>query len=307
VRISPSGKISVFTGAAALGLGLASALAQICADELGVDAHDVTVVAGDTATVSMGMGGFASRQLVTAGTSVLLAARAVAAKVKTLASQMLEVAEQDLEFSDGAVRVTGASNRHLRLGEAARILRGAPGYGFPPGIEPGLEANVQWRTDALAYANACHVAEVEVDVETGGVRITRYVALQDSGRRVNPMIVDGQLHGGAVHGLGNALFEWMGYDENGQPVTTTFGDYLLPSAPEVPMFETMYTESPSPLNPLGVTGAGEVGTLPAAPVIVSAIEDALRPFGVRISQVPIFPMHLVELIEAGRKAASVRP
>jgi carbon-monoxide dehydrogenase large subunit len=304
VRISPSGKISVFTGAAAMGQGLASALSQICAEELGVNADDVTVVAGDTATVSMGLGGFASRQLVTAGTSVLLAARAVAAKVRTLASQVLEVPEQDLEFSDGAVRVTGASNRHLRLGEAARILRGAPGYGFPPGLEPGLEANVQWRTDALAYANACHVAEVEVDVETGGVRITRYIALQDCGRRVNPMIVEGQLHGGAVHGLGNALFEWMGYDENGQPVTTTFADYLLPSAREVPVFETMYTESPSPLNPLGVKGAGEVGTLPAAPVIVSAIEDALKPFGVRISQVPIFPRHLVELIEASRKSAS---
>jgi carbon-monoxide dehydrogenase large subunit len=306
VRISPSGKISVFTGAAAMGQGLSSALSQICAEELGVDVADVTVIAGDTSTVSLGMGGFASRQLVTAGTSVLLAARAVAAKVRTLASQMLEVDEQDLEFSDGAVRVTGRSNRHLRLGEAARILRGAPGYGFPPGIEPGLEANVQWRTDALAYANACHVAEVEVDVETGGVHITRYVALQDSGRRVNPMIVDGQLHGGAAHGLGNALFEWMGYDENAQPVTTTFGDYLLPSAPDVPMFETMYTESPSPLNPLGVKGAGEVGTLPAAPVIVSAIEDALKPFGVRISQVPILPMHLVELIEAGRDAAIAR-
>jgi carbon-monoxide dehydrogenase large subunit len=141
-------------------------------------------------------------------------------------------------------------------------------------------------------------------VETGGVRITRYIALQDTGRRVNPMIVEGQLHGGAVHGLGNALFEWMGYDENGQPVTTTFADYLVPSAREVPTFETMYTESPSPLNPLGVKGAGEVGTLPAAPVIVSAIEDALKPFGVRISQVPIFPRHLVELIEAGRKTAS---
>jgi carbon-monoxide dehydrogenase large subunit len=121
------------------------------------------------------------------------------------------------------------------------------------------------------------------------------------------MIVDGQLHGGAVHGLGNALFEWMGYDETGQPVTTTFGDYLLPSATEVPMFETMYTQSPSPLNPLGVKGAGEVGTLPAAPVIVSAIEDALKPFGVRISQVPVFPMHLVELIEAGRKSMSADP
>jgi carbon-monoxide dehydrogenase large subunit len=233
-----------------------------------------------------------------------LASRAVAAKVKTLASHMLEVAEQDLEFADGAVRVVGAPQLNVRLAEAARILQGAPGYGFPPGVEPGLEANVQWRTDALAYANACHAVEVEVDVETGNVHILRYIALQDSGRLVNPMIVDGQVRGGVVHGIGNALFEWMGYDDKGQPVTMTFADYLLPSATEVPMFETLYMESPSPLNPLGAKGVGEVGTVPAAPAIVSAIENALQPFGVRISQVPIFPVRIVELIEAGRDSAS---
>jgi carbon-monoxide dehydrogenase large subunit len=304
VKVSPSGKVSIFTGAAPMGQGLASALTQICAEQLGVDADDVRVVAGDTATVSLGMGGFASRQLVTAGSSVLLASRAVAAKVKTLASHMLEVAEQDLEFADGAVRVVGAPQLNVRLAEAARILQGAPGYGFPPGVEPGLESNIQWRTDALAYANACHAVEVEVDVETGNVHILRYIALQDSGRLVNPMIVDGQVRGGVVHGIGNALFEWMGYDDKGQPVTMTFADYLLPSATEVPMFETLYMESPSPLNPLGAKGVGEVGTVPAAPAIVSAIENALKPFGVRISQVPIFPVRLIELIEAGRGAST---
>ena len=126
---------------------------------------------------------------------------------------MLEAAEHDLELADGEVRVVGAPQLAVKLGELSRILQGAPGYGFPPGVEPGLDANVNWRTDALAYANACHVAEVEVDIETGGVRVLHYVALQDSGTLINPMMVDGQVHGGIAHGIGNALLEWMGYDD----------------------------------------------------------------------------------------------
>ena len=163
--------------------------------------QDITVVPGDTGGVSLGLGAFASRQTVTAGSSVLLAARAVAEKAKKLASHVLEAAEHDLEIADGEVRVVGAPQLAVKLGELARILKGAPGYGFPPDIEPGLEANVNWRTDALAYANACHVAEVEVDPETGGVRILNYVALQDSGMLINPMLVDGQVRGrrGARH------------------------------------------------------------------------------------------------------------
>jgi carbon-monoxide dehydrogenase large subunit len=248
--------------------------------------------------VSLGLGAFASRQTVTAGSSVLLAARAVAAKARKVASHLLEAAEHDLELADGEVRVAGAPQPSVKLGEIARVLQGAPGYGFPPGVDPGLESTENFRTDALAYANGCHVAEVEVDVETGAVRIVRYIALQDSGTLINPMIVDGQVHGGIVHGIGNALFEWMGYDDAGQPVTTTFADYLLPTATEVPALETIYKETPSPLNPLGVKGVGEVGTIPVAPAVISAIEDALRPFGVRIGQVPVTPQKLVELIGA---------
>ena len=302
VRIAPSGRISVSTGAAAMGQGLATALAQICAAEFGVDADRVTVTAGDTAAAPLGLGGFASRQLVTAGSAVLLASRAVAGKARKLASHMLEAAEADLELADGEVRVAGARQLAVGLGDLARVLRGAPGYGFPEGIEPGLEATVNYRTDALAYANACHVVEVEVDVETGGVHILRYLAIQDSGRRVNPMIVEGQVQGGIAHGIGNALLEWMGYDASGQPVTTTFAEYLLPTATELPRFETLYKESPSPLNPLGVKGAGEVGTIPAAAAVISAVEDALTPFRVRISQTPIAPAKLLELIETGRGA-----
>jgi aerobic carbon-monoxide dehydrogenase large subunit len=306
VRVSPTGQITVSTGAAAMGQGLCTALAQICADAFGVRARDVAVIAGDTAAAPLGLGGFASRQMVTAGSSVKIAAAAVAAKARKLAGHMLEAAEGDLEFVDGEVRVVGAPQLAVTLGELARVLKGAPGYGFPKDIEPGLEASATFRIDKLAYTNACHAVEVEVDIETGGVRILRYVAMQDAGRRVNPMIVEGQVHGGIAHGIGNAMFEWMGYDAAGQPVTTTFADYLLPTATEVPNLETLYKESPSPHNPLGVKGVGEVGVIPAAAAIISAIEDALSPFGVRIAQTPIAPYKLVELIGEGsvNKAAT---
>jgi carbon-monoxide dehydrogenase large subunit len=299
VKISPTGRITVSTGAAAMGQGLATALAQICAESFGVRADEVTVVSGDTAAAPLGLGGFASRQTVTAGSSVKIAAQAVAAKAKKLASHMLEASEEDLEIADGAVRVVGAPQLAVKLGELARVLKGAPGYAFPKDIDPGLSADATFRVDQLAYSNACHVVEVEVDIETGGVRILRYLAIQDSGRRVNPLIVEGQVHGGIAHGIGNAMFEWMGYDAAGQPVTTTFGDYLLPTATEVPAFETLYRESPSPHNPLGVKGVGEVGVIPATAAIISAIEDALAPFGAHIAQAPVTPARLVELIAKG--------
>jgi carbon-monoxide dehydrogenase large subunit len=304
VRVSPSGGITVSTGAAAMGQGVATALAQICAEAFGVRADHVTVVAGDTAAAPLGLGGFSSRQTVTAGSSVHVAAQAVAAKARKLASHVLEAAEDDLEIADGEVRVVGAPQLSVKLGELARILKGAPGYGFPPGLDPGLESSAMVRLDQLAYSNACHVAEVDVDIETGAVAIVRYAAIQDAGRRVNPMIVEGQIHGGIAHGIGNAMFEWMGYDASGQPVTTTFADYLLPTATEVPKIETLYKESPSPRNPLGVKGVGELGVIPAAAALISAIEDALSPFHVHIAQMPIMPHELVELIARGEAAAA---
>jgi carbon-monoxide dehydrogenase large subunit len=301
VRVSPTGRITVSTGAAAMGQGVGTALAQICAEAFGLRAEDITVVAGDTAAAPLGLGGFASRQTVTAGSSVHIAAKAVAAKAKKLASHMLEAAEDDLEIIDGEVRVVGAPQLAVKLGELARVLKGAPGYAFPKDIDPGLDASATFRVDQLAYSNACHVVEVEVDIETGGVTILRYLAIQDSGRRVNPLIVEGQVHGGIAHGIGNAMLEWMGYDDAGQPVTTTFADYLLPTATDVPAFETLYRESPSPHNPLGVKGVGEVGVIPAAAAIISAIEDALSPFKAHIAQMPITPHRLLELIAEGSK------
>jgi carbon-monoxide dehydrogenase large subunit len=297
VRVANTGKVTVFTGAANLGQGLRTVLAQIAANELGLRSEDVTVVPGDTSGAALGLGAFASRQMVTAGNSVLLASRAVAEKAKKLASHLLEAAEHDLELKDGEVRVVGAPQLSVKLAELSRILKGAPGYGFPPGVDPGLDANVNWRTDALAYANTCHAAEVEVDIETGAVRVVNYVALQDSGVLINPMLVEGQVQGGIAHGIGNALYEWMGYDEAAQPVTTTFADYLLPTATEIPTMTTIFQETPSPLNPLGAKGAGEVSTIPTAAAVIGAIEDALQPFNVRISQTPLTPQKIVELIQ----------
>jgi carbon-monoxide dehydrogenase large subunit len=300
VRISRTGRVTVFTGASAMGQGLGTCLAQITASQLGIDISRIKVVAGDTAGVSLGLGGFASRQTVTAGSSVMLAAKAVADKAKKVASHMLEADENDLELAGGEVRVAGAPQLNVKLAEIARILQGAPGYGFPAGVDPGLEANIMHRTDSLAYANGCHACEVEVDVETGAVKILQYVAMQDSGILINPMMVEGQIHGGVAHGIGNALYEWMGYDDGAQPVTTTFADYLLPTATEVPMLDTLYKETRSPLNPLGVKGVGEAGTIPAAAALISAVEDALAPFNVRIGQVPLSPMKIVEMIRGSK-------
>lgn len=301
VRIAASGRVSVYTGAVEIGQGLTTALAQICAEELGLDPASIAVVTGDTAASPLGLGGFASRQLVTAGSSVRLASRTVAAKARRLAAHMLEVAEVDLELRDGRIEIKGVPGRGVELGELARVLRGAPGYAFPEGMTPGLEAAEAWQTGPLAYANTTHVAEVAVDVETGGVEILRYVALQDSGVLINPLLVEGQLIGGIAHGIGNAIYERMQYHADGQPLSTTLADYLIAGAGEVPRIEAIFTQSPSPNNPLGAKGAGEVGTIPAAAAVISAIEDALRPFGVRISQAPVSPIELRALIEKGRR------
>jgi carbon-monoxide dehydrogenase large subunit len=300
VRVTGTGVVSVLTGAAAIGQGLVTALSQICAEQLGMRPQDVHVIHGDTAVVPWGLGAFASRQTVTAGSSVYLAARAVAEKARKLGGMMLQMPPDDLEVADGTVRAKADPSRAIALAELARILRGGPGYAFPPGFEPGLEATACFRTDLLAYANVCHVAEVEVDIETAQVRVTRYLALHDSGVRINPMIVDGQTHGSISHGLGNALYEWMGYDSHGQPTTTSFADYLIPTAPEVPRFETSYRQSPSPMNPLGVKGAGEAGVIPVSPAVMSAVENALSPFGLRIAETPLLPARLHALIADAR-------
>jgi carbon-monoxide dehydrogenase large subunit len=301
VRIGRSGRISVYTGAMPMGQGIRTALAQICAEQLGVAPDAVSVAAGDTAIIPFGQGGFASRQTVTAGSAVHLAAAAVREKVLAVAAHLLEAGTDDLALRDGRVEIAGAPGSGLALREIAEAVSGVPGYSMPGKFEPGLESMQSFLPSALTYGGGCHAVEVEVDVETCGVRILRYVIVNDCGRMVNPMLVEGQLVGGAAHGIGNALYEWMGYDDTAQPLTTTFADYLLPGAAEVPRIEASSAEFPSPLNPLGVKGVGESGCVPAAAAIVSAIENALEPFGVRITEYPVTPARLFALLSRSRE------
>ncbi|TFH50952.1 MAG: xanthine dehydrogenase family protein molybdopterin-binding subunit, partial [Lysobacterales bacterium] len=300
VRIGRSGRVMIYTGAMAMGQGTKTTLAQICSDQLGVDPGDIMVVTADTAGVPHGIGGYGSRQTVTAGNAVHLAAIEVRERVLEVAAHMLEASDKDLVLEAGEVRVRGAPSMSVKLSDIAKALSGVKGFDKPSGMKPALESTVDFMPTDVTYGNACHAVEVEVDVGTGDVELIRYVVVNDSGNLINPMIVEGQIHGGVAHGIGNALFEWMGYDENAQPVITTFADYLLPSSTEVPNIEILHHEFPSTLNPLGVKGVGEAGTIPAASAIVSAIEDALAPFGVHITQAPISPMRIIELIEQAR-------
>ena len=298
VRIGPSGTIVATTGATAQGQGTKSMIAQLVAAQLGVRPGQIQVMDGDTDASPLGLGSFASRQTVTAGNAAHLAALAVADKAKRAAATMLEVAPGDLELADGWVRVTGVPELKRSLGEIAMALGGVPGFALPGGLPPGLAAAVDYEPAGLTYSNGTHVVEAEVDIETGGVRLTRYVVVHDCGRMINPMMVDGQVLGGVVHGIGATLFEWMRYDEAGQPLTVTYADYLLPTADVVPRIEIHHMESPTPLNPLGVKGAAESGTIGAPSAIVAAVEDALRPLGVRISELPLTPARLMAMIRA---------
>ena len=234
VRIGRSGRISLYTGAMPMGQGIKTALAQICAEQLGVAPSLVSVTTGDTAVIPYGQGGFASRQTVTAGCSVHMAAAAVREKALAVAAHLLEVSTSDLELRDGRIEIAGAPGSGLALREVAEAVSGVPGYAMPGGFEPGLESMQSFQPRALTYGGGCHAVEVEVDIETCGLRILRYVVVNDSGRIINPMIAEGQIVGGVAHGIGNALLEWMVYDEQAQPITTTFADYLLAGATEVP-------------------------------------------------------------------------
>jgi aerobic carbon-monoxide dehydrogenase large subunit len=297
VRIGRSGRISLYTGAMPMGQGIKTALAQICAEQFDVAPELVSVTAGDTAVIPYGQGGFASRQTVTAGSSAHMAAAAVREKAMAVAAHLLEVSTSDLELRNGRIEIAGAPGSGLDLREVAEAVAGIPGYAMPGKFEPGLESMQSFQPDALTYGGACHAVEIEVDVETCGIRILRYVVVNDSGRIINPMIAEGQITGGVAHGIGNALFELMAYDRDAQPITTTFAEYLLASVTEVPNVEVKFAHFPSPLNPLGVKGVGESGCVPAPAAIISAVENALTPFGVRIEEYPLTPARLFALLQ----------
>jgi len=302
VRVLENGKVDVRSGAAPQGQGHATMFRQIVSDELGVAMDDIVVTLGDTSAIAMGVGTFASRITANAGPSALIASEHVRKQILKLAARALDAKEGDLVLAGGRVELTTGNRRSIGFGELAKLAQGYPGYSFAPGDVPGLEHTAYFTPPQAAYCNGTHVAEVEVDIATGHVRILNYSVAHDSGTLINPLIVDGQIQGGVAHGIGNALLEHMIYDVNATPLTVTFADYLLPSAIDVPAVAAVHIETPSPLNPLGVKGAGEGGTIPAAAAIVAAVENALSPFGVKFTDSPLTPQKIVAALRAGHSS-----
>jgi len=302
VQIESSGKVLVTTGATPQGQGHVTTMAQIAAQELGLDVEDITVITGDTGAIPFGIGTFASRIAVNAGNSIALAAREVREKALAVAANILEANRDDLALADGSVFVRGAPTKSVTLGTLALTAAGArPGYALPPGVQPGLQATHYFSPSQAAYASGAHVMTVEVNVQTGDVKILDYAVAHDCGRVINPMIVDGQVQGGIAHGIGNCFYEELIYDDNGQLLTASFMDYLLPTAAEVPTAKIAHVEVVCPLNPLGVKGVGEGGTIPCAAAFAGAVEDALSPFNVKVTEVPLSPDKVRKLLRGTRR------
>ena len=317
VRIEPTGKVTVLTGASPHGQGQETSFAQIAADELGVDLNDVTVIHGDTGVVQYGIGTFGSRATAVGGTAVFVAIQKLKEKAHKIAAHMLQADASSLAFEGGryslqaasaAAAAAGTSDPVVPVGEAPAGALPEPHTAgkssltiqevalaahlakeLPPDTEPGLSATYFFEPKNFTFPFGTHIAVVEVDRETGDIKFLRYVAVDDCGKVINPLLVDGQLHGGIVQSIGQAMYEEVVYDEQGQLITGTLMDYAVPRASHIPELELDRTETPSPVNPLGVKGVGEAGTIGATPAIVGAIVDALAPFGVRHLDMPVKP------------------
>lgn len=295
VRVARSGRIMVTTAATAMGQGTATMLAQIVGEQLGGNMANISICAGDDATP--GFGGFNSRQTVVAGMSAHKAALGVREKLLRVASHLMEADVADLEIDRDAVALKGVPSKRIPFGALAAAAAGLPGYALPGIDAPGIEDTGQVLIHDMAFSNGCAVAEVEVDPQTGAVAVRRFVLAHDCGRMVNPATVTGQLVGGIAHGIGNALFELMQFDGAAQPVTTTLADYVLISSAEMPLVDISHTETPSPLNALGLKGVGESGVIPAMAAIVSAVDDALSDLDLDLASAPLLPQALRAAIE----------
>jgi aerobic carbon-monoxide dehydrogenase large subunit len=286
VRADAAGRVTVFTGVPSQGQGLETTLAQVAADELGVTPEEVTVVGGDTLGIGQGVGTFASRAAVVGGTAVALAARELRAKALRLAAQALGVAEDDVQQHGKVFAERANPGRRIELGRVAAVAATATAS---HGVAPELEATHFFQPPGIAYSSGAHVVLAEVDPETLRVRLHGYWVSHDSGRLINPTIVEGQIHGAVALGIGSVLLEEVRYDAAGQPLAASYLDYALPRGDEIPPIAIEHLETPSPLNPLGLKGVGESGTLPVAAVVASAVEDALSGLGVRVDRVPLTP------------------
>lgn len=287
VRMHLTGKVVVTTGSSPHGQGLETTMAQVVAHELGIPIDDVIVQANDTLAAPFGYGTYGSRSAAVGATAVYKSTQKIKEKVKRLAAHMLEANPDDLVFEDGKVYVRGALSRAKTIQEIAAAA--ALGYSLPPGMEPFLDETSYYDPEDCTYPFGTHICVVEVDRDTGKVHINRYFAVDDVGKVINPMIVDGQIHGGVTQGIAQALYEGAVYDDNGQLVSGTLLDYAVPTAAMVPTYEHARTETPSPVNPLGVKGAGEAGTIASTPAVVNAVIDALSPLGVKHLDMPLTP------------------
>lgn len=303
VRFDPSGRVTVYAATFSHGQGHETTLAQLAADELGVPLSDIAVVQGDTTSVPYGFGTFASRSAVLAGGATIKAATTVRDKVCRIAAHWLEASPQDLELEGGRVRVRGASERSVTIREVARAAY-LESHRLPADEEPGLEATERYTgpPGTGTYSNAAHAAVVEVDTETGVISLLRYLAVEDCGKVINPLIVEGQVVGGVAQGIGGAMYEHLVYDEQGQLLTTAFLDYLVPTANEIPTIELDHLETPSPFTIGGIKGMGESGTVGPGAAIANAVTDALAPFGVRVTSLPLDPQRVWALIRTSSLA-----
>jgi carbon-monoxide dehydrogenase large subunit len=296
VRVYPTGVVRVYIGGKPHGQGEETTFAQIVADEFGCPVENVEIVAGDTETTPQGWGTYGSRTTPVCGSAVKVAAQRVKEKAKKIAAHLLEANEADLEFKDGKFSVRGSPGEGKSFAEVALMANVA--WNLPPGVEPGLEASAFFDPTNFVFPFGTHICTVEVNPDTGEIKVLRYLCVDDCGPHINPMIVQGQLQGGVIQGLGEALQEIVVYDDDGQLLSGTMMDYAVPKASQVPSIETAHTVTPSPVNPLGVKGTGEAGTIPAAATLVSAVCDALAPFGIRHIDKPLTPARVWAAIQA---------
>jgi carbon-monoxide dehydrogenase large subunit len=302
IRMLPTGKVEVVTGTSPHGQGHETCWSQIAADVLGVPFEDVEVLHGDTKAAPQGMDTYGSRSLAVGGEAVHRAAKTVVEKARKVAAHLLEASEQDLEFSDGVFSVKGSPEARRTIQEIA--FETFTNHDLPDGVEPTINAEHVVDPENFSYPHGTHLCAVEVDTETGGTRIRSYVCVDDVGRVVNPMIVEGQVHGGLAQGIAQALYEEAVYDDDGNLLSGTLADYLVPSAADLPDFVTDRTETPAASNALGVKGVGEAGTIASTPAVVNAVVDALRPLGVRDVRMPCSPHRVWQAIRDARSVAA---
>jgi len=302
VRVYPTGKVSVYTGSQQQGQGHETTFAQIVADRLGISTEDVDVVHGDTGRVQFGMGTYGSRSASVGGSAIVVSLDKIVEKSKRIAAHMLEAAPEDIELTAGRFHVRGFPDRSKGLADIS--LAAYLAHSMPAGMEPGLEAMSFFDPPNFTYPFGTHIAMVEVDADTGHVTLLRYIAVDDVGNVINPMIVDGQLHGGIAQGVAQALWESAEYDDSAQLLTGSLMNYGLPKANQLPFFELDRTVTPSPVNPLGVKGVGEAGAIASPPAVVNAVMDALSPFGIAHLDMPLTPPKVWQAMQAARANGS---